>query len=484
MSDHITSHTDNTASEASGLRKGVLRTPDVFMQAIGHMAPAMGTVTSLAFIGSLAGITAPLAYLIAGVACLFVAVTLTQLARKIAGAGGFFSYATHAFGARTGFMTSWAYFLYDPLVTGALFAFAGSVTHDTLLHAYGWAPPWWAFVVAGTAVVGFLSWFAVSLSARVLLIMVSIEAIIFGALALTGAFNPGPGGFSLEPLNPSNADQNGLYLAVIFTILSYTGFESVAPLAEETHDPRRVLPTVILGAVILAIVYYTLEVWGIVMGWGIDDINSFASSSAPIFELAERLWGGLWVLVLIALITSVLALCMSTHSAATRVFFSMGRVGALPGRLAEVHPRHQTPTNAIILQTCLTLASGLGISFLVGPQENFFLVGLMLTLSLILIYSLANVAVIRLYTTRFRSDFNAALHVILPIAGTLMLFWVGYKSIEDLHIFNPQNYLDWAPALVGGWLLLGAVIMLALKLTGRNSWLTHATDRLEHELES
>src|SRR5215217_873659 len=92
-------------AEAPQLRRGMLGLPDVFMQAIGHMAPAMGTVTSLAFVGSLAGIVAPIAFLIAGLVCLLVAVSLTQLAKKISGAGGYFTYVSHAFGPRAGFLT-------------------------------------------------------------------------------------------------------------------------------------------------------------------------------------------------------------------------------------------------------------------------------------------------------------------------------------------------------------------------------------------
>ena len=49
---------------------------------------------------------------------------------------------------------------------------------------------------------------------------------------------------------------------MIFTILTYTGFESVAPLAEETANPRRNLPRAILFSVIFMVAVYVIASWG------------------------------------------------------------------------------------------------------------------------------------------------------------------------------------------------------------------------------
>jgi amino acid transporter len=70
------------------LAAGALKLPEVLMQAVTHIAPAIGVITSLAFITSVAGVTSPIAFVIGGVICLGVAIGLTQLAKHIAGAGG------------------------------------------------------------------------------------------------------------------------------------------------------------------------------------------------------------------------------------------------------------------------------------------------------------------------------------------------------------------------------------------------------------
>src|SRR5204863_219138 len=79
-------------------------------------------VLGLTFIVSFVGVNAPIAYLIGGFICLGVAVVLTQLAKEFTGAGGYFLYVSRTFGSlgkivgsRCGWITTWLYFLYDPV---------------------------------------------------------------------------------------------------------------------------------------------------------------------------------------------------------------------------------------------------------------------------------------------------------------------------------------------------------------------------------
>ena len=60
----------------------------------------------------------------------------------------------------------------------------------------------------------------------------------------------------------------------------------------------------------------------------------------------------------------------------------MARSGSFPKALAEVHPIHKTPTNAILLQMVLNLAAGLYVGYVFNPQTGFYLVtGLLLVLA-------------------------------------------------------------------------------------------------------
>src|SRR5262249_19680866 len=118
------------------LRAGALKLPSVLMQGITHIAPAVGIILTLQLIKSLAGVTAPLAYLIAFVIVLTLGLSLTQLAKHLTSAGGYYTYVSRTVHPRAGFLTAWLYFLYDPTAAAINLAFMGYFVQGTLKAEY------------------------------------------------------------------------------------------------------------------------------------------------------------------------------------------------------------------------------------------------------------------------------------------------------------------------------------------------------------
>src|ERR1700687_2227060 len=139
------------------------------VQAVTHIAPGLNVLLGLTFIVSFAGVTAPIAYLLGGIICLGVAVVLTQLAKQFTGAGGYFLYISRTIGPRFGWLTTWLYFLYDPVAIGVVCAFTGSLVHDTLKAQYGWNIPWWIIFLLLVAAVTLFTMFGLALSVKVML---------------------------------------------------------------------------------------------------------------------------------------------------------------------------------------------------------------------------------------------------------------------------------------------------------------------------
>jgi amino acid transporter len=466
------------------LRGGALGLPEVLMQAVGHIGPAAGLISSMVFVTSLAGIATPITLLMGGGICLLVAIALAQLAQKIHGAGGYYTYVSRTVGPRAGFITTWLYFLYDPFVIGTLVSWGGGITYAAMKERWGWGIPWWVFAVVVLGIIFVLSWRGIRISARAMVATGLAEIVIFVALGISGLVSPGPGGVSLTPFNPGAAPNfNAVYLGIVFSVLSFTGFESVAPLAEETKNPRRLLPIAITGSMIIVMAFYLISAWGILVGWGLNDIPGFVSSPDPIFALGHRLWGAGWFLVLLALWNSTFAVALACHNSATRVFFSMGRAGSMPRALGRTHPRYHTPIVAISVQTILSLVVALVLGSWIGPENNFYFVGIVLTLGLVVVYSMGNLGVYRLYRHKYRSEFKWVPHFIIPLAGAAALVYVGYKSIEGLNVFNPQGYLDWTVTVAGGWFLIGIALLAGSRLLGRERWVLHAAEAVGMEGE-
>lgn len=460
------------------LRADALALPSVIMQGITHIAPAAGLILTVQFITSLSGVTSPLAYAIAFVIVLTLGLSLTQLAKHLPSAGGYYTYVSRTVHPRAGFLTAWLYFLYDPTGAAINLAFMGFFIERTLKAEYSVLFPWWIFFLLATLLITLLIYYGIEISANAMMLLGIAEVVIVVALAVAGLLKPGDGGINFSSYFPGNAPSlSGLYLGVVFSIFCFTGFESVAPLAEESKDPRRNLPRAIVGAILLMGVFYLFCSWAVLVGWGTDNLPALIGAEEnPVFLLGRRLWGRLWILVPLALLNSVIAVSIACTNAATRVFYAMGRAEALPAFLAKVHPKYQTPSNAIWLQTLLTLVVGLGLGFWIGPDQEFLFMAVVVTLGMTFVYCAGNLGVFLFYRGERRVEFSLFMHAIFPLVSTIALIWVAFKSIIPL----PAAPLLYAPLLVLGWLVLGAVLLAVMRRAGRESWLLKA-GQVAHE---
>jgi amino acid transporter len=444
------------------------------MQGIGHTAPATAILLTLPFITSQAGIVAPLAYLIAFLLVLMLGLGLTQLAKHLPSAGGYYTYVSRTVHPRAGFLTAWLFFLYSAVTPALSLAMMGFVLESSLLAEFGVPFPWWLFVLLGTGFTWWVTFRGIEISATAVLVLSIVEMAIVLLLAGWGLFAPGPGGVNLSSFNPAGIiNGNGFYLAIVFSIFALTGWEAVAPLAEESANPRRVVPQAIVGAILIMGAYLVVTAWGLLIGWGTQDIGALTSAEGnpeKLFALARRFWGPGWLIVLFALMNSMMAVSVAASLVSTRMWFAMARSGTLPRSLAAVHANYRTPVIAVLVQTGLTLLIGLGLGFWIGPDQEFFLMGTVLTLALALIYAAGNLGVFLYYWRERRDEFRPLLHALCPLVSTAAVLWVAYKSIVPL----PPPPLTYAPIVVGAWLFLGIAILLVMKAGGREVWLLNA----------
>lgn len=460
------------------LRAGALRFPAILMQGITHIAPAVGLVLSIQYITSLAGVVAPLAYAIAVLIVLALGISLAQLARHLPSAGGYYTYISHTVHPRAGFLAAWLYLLYDPTATAINIAFMGIFFERAMLSEYGFRFPWWVFFVVTVAILTFVVYRGIAPSTRMVVIFGAAEILIVTALAVWGLFKPGPGGVNVDSYVPGRASSAGsLALAVIFSIFSVSGFDGVVPLAEESEDPRRTLPRAILASILVTGAFYLFCSWAVLIGWGTHQVSSFSvSSENPCFVLARRFWGRGWILVMVAVLNSVFAVSIASTNAATRVLFALGRSGILSRSLAKVHPVNLTPANAIWLQTLVTFAVGLGLGFWIGPDQEFYFMGVVITLCLVLIYSAANYGVFRYYRRERRGEFRVWPHIVCPLVSSMALVCVAFESI-----YSSTPPIRYGLILVAGWLVLGIVVLLSYKRAGREDWVLNAGSAI-HEV--
>ncbi len=383
------------------LRAGSLRLPSVLIQAITNVSPAAAVFFTFAFTVSLAGIVTPWAYLWVFGVVFMTAMVLTQLAKAFPSAGGYYTYVSRTLHPRLGFLSAWAFALFMPPVTGVILGYLGFLLNGELNTNYSVDIPWWVFMLVGAAIVYAAMYSGIKPSIRLMVALTMVELAIVLALSLWGFADPGPGGFSLQPLNPGNFGQApDLFLAVVFSLFAYSGWEGAAPIAEESVNPRRNVVLALVGSVIFFVILFVVCSTGLLNGWGVDKVNGIANSAElPPLVLAHKFWGSAWWIVLFALVNTVLANCIAASNVSTRMTYAMARSGAFPKALAEVHPTTKTPVNAIHLQVALFFVFGVICALIVGEDKLYFFFGFVVTFVLALVYSLGNIGALRYYLT-------------------------------------------------------------------------------------
>jgi len=464
----------STGSVKTELRENAVGLPGMLMQGIATIGPSFAILASFVFIVSFAGLVTPWAYLFGGILLGLQALSAAQLAKVFPSAGGWYTWIARAFHPRAGFFAGVLFSIWLPPVATLTMAFlAKTVLEPSIKAEYGVDVPWWIWVVAGVALVIFFAYQGISISEKALIITGLIEIVIMVALAFTGLASPGPGGFSFGPLNPGNFGLAGnLFLGVVFSIFAFSGWESTGPLAEESKNPKRNVPIGLVGSVVILTIYFVFVTWGYLVGIGVSKVGSIPTASAfPVATLAQRVWGGAWVLLLFALLNSAIALSIACFNGGTRTWYAMGRSGVLPKMVGKVNPTRKTPVNAISLQVGVQVLAFVCV-LIWGAENVFFSWANAITIGLVLMYVLCNIGVVRYYLTEGRAQFNPLLHIVVPVvasAAGVVVVWKSYFSP-----FTSTGPVFWGLMTFIVVLVLTVVILIYLRVTGREDWMRRA----------
>jgi len=300
-----------------------------------------------------------------------------------------------------------------------------------------------------------------SLRAALILFTAEVAVIIVLAVIIIGS-GGGPDGITAEPLSPAASPNGfqGLVTGAVFAALSYVGFEGAAVLGEEASEPRRTVPRAIVLSVVAVGILYVFCIWAEVVGLGIAQANATTGADTPWNELAATFAPWMKWFVVIASVSSMFAVMVNSNNGVIRVLFVMSREGLLPSFLTRVHPRHLSPTGAVLAQGIFSIVLVLAVGLFTGgfgdPAAGsavYGYLGFLLTLALLPVYALVNIAAIRYFWRKTR-DFNWLLHGVLPGVGALLVAALLIGQIAE----QTTAPYTWFPWVIVAWVVVvGAV---------------------------
>src|SRR5919199_713490 len=312
------------------LRHGILNVVDALAQSVALLSLALGVAFASSAAAGETGIAAPFAYLIAGIGSLCLGSVIIRFTRRMASAGGLYTYIARGLSPSAGFLGGWLYGggfavgISFVLVIGSFFMSVAMTAH-TGIH-WGWYP--WFFVFLGA--LALLAFLDIRISTRLQLIAAAVGVGAILVLAIVIAAKGGDGGLSIQPLNPAKAHSTSdLFLAVVLTFTGFIGFEAAAVFGEEAADPLRAIPRAILTAVLVALVYYVFVTWSMANGYGVGNAAKWAKDPAALDTLATRYVGN-WLAVVIDFALSAMVFFRTHRVAGESPAFSAVFDVALP----------------------------------------------------------------------------------------------------------------------------------------------------------
>lgn len=452
------------------LRKNAVGLPGLIAQSLGVTAPELSAVIIAAVVATQAGASAPLAFLVAGIGALALGLVYSTIARHVPHAGGTYSIVRYALGPDVGFLAGWLL-----LAVGILFVPALLVASAFLMENFfglvapgeGWlANQWIGWAIVFAAVVLALSYFGVQISARVLLALTAVGVgalLIFDVAVLVQGGAQGLAWTSFAPWQNGVAF-GGFALGVGIAMTGFSGFETAVFLAEEARLPSRHVPRAVIGAGLLAVIFFVLTTFAIVTGYGPDAAAKHwpvDSAGAVVGLSAQYLSLGFGKFLLLLLAVSSLASALGTVNFTSRVIFSWGRDGYLPAAFGSTHRKHLTPHIALLVIAVTTL-----VVFAVGLawQGNTLLGGLTYFSWLLLCGATGILPVYALVAisgfAHGRAHAGGALTAI--VAPVVALVVVGVAEVTQFYPAQsePNRY---APYVMVAWIVSGILVRLSTR---------------------
>lgn len=450
--------------EVGRLKRRALNLLDIMVMSITFAGPTVSIFFNSAPGVSFSGAALPLAFVIATIGILFLANSVIQFAKKLPTAGFAYTFNSHGLGPRAGLISGWLLLFGYALTTPMIYSAFALWTHDVLQSAFGWDINWVIFFVLAVAFVVGLSILGIKESMRADIVLMVFEVGAVLTLSVFILFKGGNHGITASPLTPlaPGAAWSGIFLAMIYTVMSYTGFETSATLGEESRNPRVNIPRATLYSILFLGAFYVFTSYAEVIGFGTNHMSNLMNQQIPFNALAISFWGKNWSYIIsAAAVTALLSGVIASHNATVRILYAMGRGRSFPSAFGMTLPRFKTPVNSILTHAAFSLVLGIGLGLWVGPANVWAYLGAFMVPALIIVYILVNISLFLYFRREHRSEFSIWKHAVFPALGIAALS-LPLKAIVSP--WPPAPY-SWVPFVVGAWIILG---FLWIYLIGRN----------------
>ncbi len=377
----------------------------------------------------------PTSYIVALIAILFTSISYGHMIRRYPSSGSAYTYAQKSIHPNVGFMvgwSSWLDYLLSPMVNIILAVIYLEALFPSVNH--------WIWVIVLTAfmtgvnlrgarfVANFNSWIVL-----VQLILIgTFTYLVYQKLQMcVNADGPITAEtryqlWSLEPFWNELTSVGALITGATLLCFSFTGFDSLSSLAEETKDTEKTLPKAIFLTALFAGVIFIISTYFMQIYFPNDPTTYFKDVAATQPDILLLVGGSLFQSYVLAFaIVTVMASGISAHAGVSRLMYVMGRDGVINKKIfGHISPKNFTPSYNILIVGAVALTAGF---------MNLDIVISMISFGALTAFTFVNLSVISRYALRDgrTKNFKDILSfVIIPLLGFLSVFAM-WLEIEE-----------------------------------------------------
>ena len=471
-----------------GLKSGALGLVSTTIIATASVAPAYSIAATLVFVVGAVALQSPAVAVLAFVPMLLTSIGYSELNKADPDCGTTFTWASRAFGPRTGWAGGWAIIVADVLVMASLAQVAGQYGF-LLFNAKGIGQnptSGWVLLVGviWIVVMTYICYRGIEVSANFQKALLGIELVMLLVLSITALVKVGTGHAppghltpSLQWLNPFHITSFSAFASgIILMVFIYWGWDTAVAINEETKDKNKtpgraaILSTVIL-LVTYAIVIFSMQSYAGTgtTGNGLGNVNNagdvLSVQGSSVFG-TSGLGTFLSHLLLLMVLSSAAASTQTTILPTARTTLSMAVYKAIPRAFAKMHPRYLTPTVSTIAMGAISIAVYVGFNY---ASNGIGIIGdavIAIGLYIAFYYGLTGFTCAWYYRRNLTSSArNLWMQGILPVTGGLMLFFLGGWSLWlDYDVATANDYTMWTvPGIhwqIGGAFVIAVVSAL------------------------
>ena len=438
---------------ASHLKANTLNLFDATVIATSSVAPAYTLAATVAVLVAAVGLASPAAILVGFVPVLSIAIAYYYLNRRDPNCGASYSWVSRTLSPYVGWFSGWVQIAANVLFCAAAPVLAGSYTLS-LLHSLWPAQfssdlagnKYWIAVVgiAWLALVTFMVVRGIRVTANFQWALVAIEYLIvvgFAVAAIVRIISGTPvaaNGVSASWFNPGSLQNlTGLATGAALAVFFFWGWDTSCNVNEETKDARRAPGLAGILSMFVLLFIFLLAATAIQMFLSSKQLNNPDNAGDILYFFAQQVvgtYGPLAYLMVLAVLSSTVAVVQTTLLPSSRLTYSMARDGVFPKAFGLVHKRWLTPWVGTLLSSVLALGIILLALFVNSVNDVFGNLILDIGILVAVYYGVTGLASAWAYRKLLFQSFSVFLFAgLLPFLGGIALLCIaGYVVYTDV----------------------------------------------------